>query len=219
SSRPLIIYNLLGLGLAALALRAAPRDSGRRLIVLFCIAVGLMWLLTMLFFDFWSRTPISTVVARLQLPRAGWIVNLLGLLAITFGGLAAGWALYQALRRHGWSALRAAPALATGFLIAAAVQHIDEWLFYSAHKGGLKAAAEFQEWARTQTPLDSVFLLMPGEPNNQTFYKNAERTPFLVRQRAAQAIYFRDQSLAFESRVRALGVDQTLHYKEELDPA
>jgi hypothetical protein len=110
-------------------------------------------------------------------------------------------------------------ALAVGALVAAGVERVDEWLYVSAHKGGLRAAADFQDWARTETPIDSVFLLLPGEPNNNTFYENAERAVYLVRERANQAVYFRQHSFEFERRVRALGIEQPLRYREELDPA
>ena len=315
SSRPLTIYNLLGLALLGLALRAAPADPGRRLTLLFGLAVGLMCLGAVLFFDLSLRTPLSTMVTRLQLPRSAWLLDVLGLVylarylvagrrgscpprplalllvaamlaarpdpvpldplliaaealvvahflmsrssadrlfwwapwvvaalgglagvlqwefkefrfelglrtAVVFGGLALGWALYEVLQRRSWSALRAAtPAVALGLLVAAGVQRSDGWFYWRAHRGGLQAAAEFQEWARTQTPVDSVFLLLPSEPNNQSFYINAERAVFLVKERANQALYFREHNLEFERRVRALGIDQPLRYREELDPA
>lgn len=315
SSRPWIVYNVLGLALVALALRTAPGDAGRRAVYLFFAAVGLMCLGAVLFFDLSLRTPLSTLVARLQLPRSAWIVNVFGLLylarylvagwrersvprplvlllvagmlaapadfmpldplfvgasglvllqaamhgvkprrlfwwapwglaaaggagglaglevrefdfglslrtAAVFGGLVLGWALEVALVRRSWPAARAAgPALALGLLVAVGVERADQWLYASAHRGGLRAAAEFQEWARTATPVDSVFLLLPSEPNNNTFYENAERAVFLVRERANQAVYFREHNFAFERRVRALGIEQPLRYREQLDPA
>jgi hypothetical protein len=346
SSRPVIVYNLLGLALIKLALRSAPADAGRRAVLLFGLAVGLMCLVAWVFFDLTLRTAFSTLVARLQLPRSAWILDVFGLLylsrylvlgwwttkvprplvllivaamlaappdfvpldplliaaellllacfvtsaaivrricwwapwalallgglaglfhlefkeldfelglrtAVVFMGLAAGWGIAQELTRAGraeaaeapasavgeaaaWSRGTADPlpqrgtagwlwggalALAFGALTAVGVQRVDQWLYASAHKGGLKAAADFQEWARTQTPVDSVFLILPSEPNNNSFYENAERAVFLVRERANQAVYFSEHSFEFERRVRALGIEQPLRYREELDPA
>jgi hypothetical protein len=324
SSRGAIVYNLLGLalwvGLAAPGLglrRRGNSDAGPRLVWGFLLASGLMCLGALLVFDLFPRLSLTltTLVARLQLPRAAWLLNLLGLVGLAgflvrawaegslprplallllapmlvappdfvpldpllvaavglvtlwrllpngrwqrlfwmapwplalgsalagalklqlreldfelalrsglvFGALALGWGLDLLARRRGlapnWAA---ASAAALGLLAAIGVQQADNWLYASAHKGGLKAAADFQEWARTQTPLDSVFLLLPSEPNNNTFYANAERAVYLVRERANQAVYFRSQSLEFERRVRALGIDQPLRYREELDPA
>lgn len=314
SSRPLIVYNLTGMALVALAWWSAPPGLGRRATLLLSLSVALMCLGALLFFDLSLRTPLSTLVARLQLPRSAWILNVFGLLylarylasgwrtnsvprplvlllvaamlaarpdflpldplligasllvlvnqlvsrpavgrfcwwapwglvltgalagaaklefkgfdfelsqrtAIIFAGLALGWAVYAALSRRGWSAARAAPALALGLLAAIAVRQVDDLQYASAHKGGLRAAAEFQRWVRTETPVDSVFLLLPSEPNNNTFYENAERAVFLVRERANQAVYFRAHSFEFERRVRAFGIEQPLRYREELDPA
>ena len=95
----------------------------------------------------------------------------------------------------------------------------EEWRYATAPRGGVRAAAEFQEWVRTATPVDSVFLLLPSEPNNDTFYANADRAVFLVRERANQAVYFREHSFEFERRVRALGIEQPLRYRELLDQA
>lgn len=314
SSRPLIIYNLVGLALVALAWRVAPPGIGRRAMLLFAVAVGLMCLGALVFFDLSLRTPFSTLVARLQLPRSAWLVNVFGLLllarhlalgwqanntprplilllvaamlaarpdflpldplliaasllllahhviprpaiwrflwwapwglaaigalaggaklefkefdlelslrtAIIFAGLAFGWAAWQALTRRGRSAAMAAPALALGLLAPIAIQRVDDWLYARAHRGGLMEAVRFQEWTRNETPLDSVFLILPSDPNNNTFYENAERALFLVRERANQAVYFRAHSVEFERRVRALGIEQPLRYREELDPA
>lgn len=315
STRALAAYNLLGLGLVALALRAAPADAGRRLTLLFLLAVGVMCAGALLFFDLSLRTPLSTLVTRLQLPRSAWLLNVLGLLylarylvegwrtgrlprsavllsvaamlaaqpelppldplwlaagslvlavgllprlrawpladwapvglalvagaagaarlassdldfglalrtIVVLAGLALGWGLAVVLHRRR-STLRYATGagVVVGLLVAAGLQRADEWRYAAAHKGGLQSAAAFQEWARTQTPLDSVFLLLPSEPNNEAFYRNAERAVFLVRQRANQALYFREHNLEFERRVRALGVDQPLRYREDLDAA
>ncbi|MCC7107005.1 MAG: hypothetical protein IT307_17880 [Chloroflexi bacterium] len=314
STRPLILYNLLGLAMTALVVRQAPADQFRRMALLFFLTVGLMCLGALLFVDVSLKTPLSTTVERLQLTRSAWVFNLFGLLyltrhfvvgwrdgtisrplvlllvavmvaappsfnqldpllfaggllllaqgllphgaasrifwwtpwalaasgavgglahlevkefdfdlslrtAIDFAGLALGWGLYETLARRGWSAARAAPALLVGMLVTAGVQLTDEWLFTSAHKGGLKSAAEFQQWARTQTPKDSVFLILPGEVNNHTFYQNAERAHFLVRERAQWIVYFQSHTLEFERRVRALGVDSPMKYREDLDAA
>ena len=59
ASRALIIYNVVGLGLLALVLRAAPPDAGRRLTLVWCGAVGLMCLGALLFFDLWLGSPFS----------------------------------------------------------------------------------------------------------------------------------------------------------------
>src|SRR5262249_2919368 len=50
------------------------------------------------------------------------------------------------------------------------VRGSTDWLYQLRHRGGLASAAAFQEWARTQTPVDSVFLILPSEPNNDDFY-------------------------------------------------
>jgi hypothetical protein len=104
-------------------------------------------------------------------------------------------------------------ALGGGFLVRGST----DWLFEMRHRGGLSAAAEFQEWARTQTPADSVFLILPSEPNNETFYMNADRALYLTRERANQAVYFREHNFEFRDRVLALGVSDVLRYREELD--
>lgn len=319
TSRALIAYNLLGFGLVGLVVRAAPADAGRRLTLIFFLAVGLLCLGALVFFDaalqFSMRTPLTTVVTRLQLPRSAWLLNVLGLLylarylvagwrtgspprsaillivaamlaaepevppidplwlaagalvlasglvprartwpwlrwaavglalaagaaalarlgtsdldfglsprtLVVLAGLGLGWGLYGLLRRRvsvGWRA--AVPAVTLALLVAAGLQRADEWRYAAAHRGGLSSAAAFQEWARTQTPVDSVFLLLPSEPNNQAFYRNADRAVFLVRERANQALYFREHNVEFERRVKALGVDQPLRYREDLDAA
>jgi hypothetical protein len=134
--------------------------------------------------------------------------------------LVLGWGLFELLRRQRWSTARAAaPALGLALLSTVGLARAEEWRYATAHRGGLRAAAEFQEWVRTSTPVDSVFLLLPSEPNNDTFYANADRAVFLVRERANQAVYFREHSFEFERRVRALGIEQPLRYRELLDPA
>jgi hypothetical protein len=315
SSRPVLVYNLLGLALAGLALRAAPRDDGRRAVLLWFGASGLMCLAALLFFDLWLRGPFSTLAARLQFPRAAWIVDLFGLLylarllvvgwraerlprplvallvagmlaapvdfvpldpllvlaqvglvllllvdrawlarlgwwlpwlagpacaaagatglqlrefdfslslrsATVFGGLVLGWALWRLLgARPERQRLAAGLGLAVALASPVLVERVQHWQYAAAHRGGLQAAAEFQEWARTQTPLDSVFLILPSEPNNADFYERAERAIFLVRERANQAVYFREHNYEFERRVKALGIEQPLRYRAELDPA
>src|SRR6185295_4202503 len=58
-------------------------------------------------------------------------------------------------------------AAATITVIAAlGLARFESWQFQRSHAGGLRAAEEFQTWARTSTPLDSVFLTLPSEPNN-----------------------------------------------------
>ncbi len=109
--------------------------------------------------------------------------------------------------------------LAVALVGAFAVRGSTDWLFELRHRGGLSAAAEFQEWAQTQTPVDSVFLILPSEPNNESFYERAERALYLTRERANQAVYFREHNFEFRDRVLALGVSDVLRYREELDPA
>jgi hypothetical protein len=138
---------------------------------------------------------------------------------IVFGGLALGWGLYEALTRRGVDARRAAPALALGLLCAVGVRQADNWSYANAHKGGLKAAADFQDWARTKTPLDSVFLILPSEPNNQDFYRRAERALYLARDRSQWIVYFREQAFEFQRRVQAFGIDQPARYRDDLDNA
>ena len=69
---------------------------------------------------------------------------------MVFGALALGWGLALLLRRRGLElAWASATAAGLGLFAAIGVQQADNWLYASAHKGGLKAAADFQEWART----------------------------------------------------------------------
>ena len=99
------------------------------------------------------------------------------------------------------------------------VRGSTDWLYQLQHRGGLASAAAFQEWARTQTPVDSVFLILPSEPNNDDFYMNADRALYLVRERANQAVYFPSHNQEFRARVEGLGVSNVLRYREELDQA
>jgi hypothetical protein len=315
SSRALATYNLLGLALLALVVLRAPRDSGRAAVLTFLASVGLMCLAALAFFDLWLNDLLSTLVARLQLPRAVWLANVLGLVylareliggwrdqrlprplvllvlaamlaapadftpldplyvggglllvvalldrsgrsrrllgpaalavglicliaglarlevreydfelsrhsGLLFLGLLACWQLWRLLTARGW---QTRPALAgcalLAALLAAGLERGEALSYALAHRGGLRSAAEFQEWARTSTPVDSVFLILPSDPNNNSFYENADRAIFLVRERANQAVYFAAHSYEFERRVRALGIEQPLRYREELDPA
>jgi hypothetical protein len=315
STRALVEYNLLGLALIGVAMRAAPSTPGRKMVLCFFGAVGLMCLVTLLCFDLTLRTPITTMVTRLQLPRSAWLLDVFGLLyltrylvglwrsipsaremvllllaamlaappdpipidplllvgellvlagalvpalartpfaraacyglalgcglaglrnvqvkefdfqlashtAVAFAGPLLGCFLACRLWRYGWAPARAAlPGVALGLLVVAGVHRFDDWRYAMAHRGGLQSAAEFQDWVRTSTPVDSVFLLLPSEPNNPGFYRRADRAVFLVRERANQALYFQEHNVEFERRVRALGVDQPLRYKEDLDAA
>jgi len=133
--------------------------------------------------------------------------------------LMAGWLLAWQLQKRLDPRAATAAGLAVALAGAFAVRGSTDWLFELRHRGGLSAAAEFQEWARTQTPTDSVFLILPSEPNNESFYKNAERALYLTRERANQAVYFREHNFEFRDRVQALGVSDVLRYREELDPA
>src|SRR5205085_6973062 len=81
-------------------------------------------------------------------------------------------------------------AIALALVGAFVVRGSTDWLYQLSHRGGLASAAQFQEWARTQTPTDSVFLILPSDPNNDDFYMNADRALYLVRERANQAVYF-----------------------------
>ena len=133
--------------------------------------------------------------------------------------LLVGWLLIRQLRAPLGQRAALGTGLATAFIGAFLIRGSTEWLFEQRHRGGLAAAAEFQEWARTETSVDSVFLILPSEPNNETFYKNAERPLYLMRERANQAVYFREHNFEFRDRVLALGVSDVLRYREELDPS
>jgi hypothetical protein len=102
---------------------------------------------------------------------------------------------------------------------ALVLARFESWQFQRAHAGGLRAADEFQTWARTNTPIDSVFLTLPSEPNNDSFYKNSERALYLVRERANQAVYFPRHNDEFRLRLEGLGIDDPVAYKSELDRA
>ena len=116
---------------------------------------------------------------------------------------------------------RAALAAPLAVLVVGAflVRGSTDWLYQARHRGGLASAAQFQEWARTQTPVDSVFLILPSEPNNDNFYMNADRALYLVRERANQAVYFPAHNEEFRGRVEGLGVSNVLRYREEMDQA
>jgi hypothetical protein len=317
----LLLYNLIGGLLLAAAMLAAPVDSNRRAVLALFAAVAVLCAVAFVFIDVSLRGPISTLVARLQLPRAAWVVDVLGLVYVSdllrrawgdrtvprlvivvlvgamlvspsdfvplepiwavvtplfVAGLAADRWLPSSRRRAadlilpvlavcavlGFAALRLATrrlwqfdlddglkaaamvaVLVVGWLVIAAsrrrlsertalaaglavavigaflVRGSTDWLYQLRHRGGLASAAAFQEWARTQTPVDSVFLILPSEPNNDAFYMNAERAHYLVRERANQAVYFPAHNQEFRARVEALGVGDVLRYREELDQA
>jgi len=138
--------------------------------------------------------------------------------AAVIGVLLSAWLLVLVLRGRADRTVALGAGLALALAGAFAVRGSDDWLYQTRHRGGLASAAEFQEWARSSTPKDSVFLILPSEPNNDTFYKHAERAVYLVRERANQAVYFREHNLEFQDRVLALGVSGVLRYREELDP-
>jgi hypothetical protein len=133
--------------------------------------------------------------------------------------LGLGWLLARQLTEHLGRGVAVAAALTISLVGTFAVRGSTDWMYEARHRGGLSSAAEFQEWARTQTPVDSVFLILPSEPNNESFYKNADRALFLMRERANQAVYFQEHNFEFRDRVQALGVSDVLRYREELDPA
>ena len=316
-----LIYNVVGGLLLLVALLAARPTPERRAVLALFAGVVLLCAVAWVFIDIALRGPISTMVARLQLPRAVWIVDLLGLVYLadllrrawaeqqvprivvlvltgallvspsdfvplepiwtvaTFllmAGLAAArWLPAQQHRRirlalsglavlsviafaglwlvtrrfwqfdlddglkaaamvgvllAGWGVVWAAgrklparSALAAGLIVlvvgAFLVRGSTDWLYQARHRGGLASAAQFQEWARTQTPLDSVFLILPSEPNNDAFYMNADRALYLVRERANQAVYFPSHNEEFRGRVEGLGVSNVLRYREEMDQA
>jgi hypothetical protein len=132
--------------------------------------------------------------------------------------LVAGWLLSRVLRERLDARAATAAGLALALVGAFAVRGSTDWLYELRHRGGLSAAAEFQDWARTRTPVDSVFLILPSEPNNESFYEKAERALYLTRERANQAVYFREHNFEFRDRVLALGVSDVLRYRDELDP-
>jgi hypothetical protein len=317
-----LLYNLVGGLLLAVAVVAAPRTAPWRAVLALFAGVVLLCVVAFVFIDISLRGPISTLVARLQLPRAVWVVDVLGLV-YTADLLRRTWAdrlaprllvvvltgamlvtpsdfipiepiwfvttplLVLALAAHRWlpaarrhavhlalsvvaaavvvgfaalrlvgtrrlwqfdldDGLKAAAmvgALLLGLLVIVATQRIQprrtalvaglavavigaflvrgstDWAYQLRHRGGLASAAAFQDWARTSTPVDSVFLILPSEPNNDAFYINADRALYLVRERANQAVYFPSHNLEFRARVEALGVSEVLRYREELDQA
>jgi hypothetical protein len=318
----LLLYNLVGGLLLAVAVVAAPRTAPWRAVLALFAGVVLLCVVAFVFIDISLRGPISTLVARLQLPRAVWVVDVLGLV-YTADLLRRTWAdrlaprllvvvltgamlvtpsdfipiepiwfvttplLVLALAAHRWlpaarrhavhlalsvvaaavvvgfaalrlvgarrlwqfdldDGLKAAAmvgALLLGLLVIVAAQRVQprrtalvaglavavigaflvrgstDWAYQLRHRGGLASAAAFQGWARTSTPVDSVFLILPSEPNNDAFYINADRALYLVRERANQAVYFPSHNLEFRARVEALGVSEVLRYREELDQA
>lgn len=319
----LLLYNLVGGLLLAVAVIAAPPTGERRAVLALIAAVVLLCVVAFVFIDVSLRGPISTLVARLQLPRAAWVVDVLGLVLVAdllraawterlaprvlilvvvaamlvspsdfvpiepiwfaatlllvtalaarrwlprerrtpvFAALAAGVLavtvgvvgvrLLTGTRRFGQfdldDGLKAAAmvgAVLLVVLVVAAVERVrprrtalaaglalalvgaflvrgsTDWAYQLRHRGGLASAAAFQEWARANTPVDSVFLILPSEPNNDAFYMTADRALYLVRERANQAVYFPSHNLEFRARVEALGVSDVLRYREELDQA
>jgi hypothetical protein len=316
-----LLYNVLGGLLLLAAMMVAPPGSTRRAVLALFAAVAVLCVVAFVFIDVSLRGPISTLVARLQLPRAAWVIDVLGLvylahllrqawrlhwaprplLLILFGALLVSpsdfaplepiwvvatpllvltflsrhWLTEQQRRRFdlgvvvlaalgvvGFAALRlttrrfwqldlddgvraaamiavlvvgsqavilarrwlpirssAVAGLAVVVIGAFLVRGSTGWIYQLQHRGGLASAAAFQEWARTETPVDSVFLILPSEPNNDDFYMNADRALYLVRERANQAVYFPSQNQEFRARVEALGVSEVLRYREELDQA
>jgi hypothetical protein len=316
-----LLHNLLGGLLLTVAMLTAPPGSTRRAVLALFVAVAALCAVAFVFIDVSLRGPISTLVARLQLPRAAWVVDLLGLiyvahllrrawaekwaprplLLILFGALlvspsdfaplepiwvvvtpllvlalaarrwlleaqrsrvnlalivlaalsVVGFAAARLLTRRFWlldldDGVKAAAMIAVlvlgsqavilgrrllplrtaaiaGLVVvvigAFLVRGSTGWIYQLQHRGGLASAAAFQEWARTQTPVDSVFLILPSEPNNDDFYSNADRALYLVRERANQAVYFPSHNQEFRGRVEALGVSDVLRYREELDQA
>jgi hypothetical protein len=316
-----LLYNLVGGLLLLMALVSAPRGPTTRAVLALFVGVAVLCVVAFVFVDVSLRGPISTLVARLQLPRAAWVIDVLGLvylahllrlawretwaprplLMILFGALLVSpsdfaplepiwvvatplllialasrhWlpeeqrrrlnmglvvvaalsvvgflALRLATRRlwqldlddgvkaaamiavlvlgsqtvmlaRRWLPIRRATVAGLAVVVVGAflVRGSTGWIYQLQHRGGLASAAAFQEWARTQTPVDSVFLILPSEPNNDDFYMNADRALYLVRERANQAVYFPSHNQEFRARVEALGVSDVLRYREELDQA
>jgi hypothetical protein len=316
-----LVYNLVGGSLLAAALLAARPSPERRAVLALFAAVAVLCVLAFIFIDVTLRGPISTLIARLQLPRGVWVVDVLGLVyvadllrrawtdrlaprllvlvlvgallvspsafvplepiwtvatpllllalaaqrwlpahqrqlahriltALAVGSvllfvglrlttrrfwqfdlddglkaaamiavLAAGWGVLWLARRRLPPRAVLAASLAVVLAGAFVVRGSTDWMYQARHRGGLASAAQFQEWARTETPLDSVFLILPSEPNNDAFYMNADRALYLVRERANQAVYFPAHNEEFRGRVEGLGVSNVLRYREELDLA
>jgi len=163
---------------------------------------------------------VAAVVAGRVLGRRFWQFDLDdGARAAALAGvLILAWWLSHLLGRAGSGRMVRYAPVVVALVAAFAVRGSTDWLYQLSHRGGLASAAEFQEWARTQTPIDSVFLILPSDPNNDTFYLNADRALFLARERANQAVYFREHNIEFRERVLALGVSDVLRYRDELDP-
>ncbi|MFN8521705.1 MAG: hypothetical protein U0821_01190 [Chloroflexota bacterium] len=313
---PLRAHNLAGLALLGLGLLSTGQRQHRWSVLRIVVGVIALCAVSVVFIDLYLRGPVSTLVARLQFPRAAWLVNVLGLpfvasylvrawqdgsqprtLVLTLFGamlvspsdfspaeplflsaalaivliaaaqrwttlptrsleavgpalvaavasarafgtrywivdlndglkaaamaaaLLAGWGLWLLLKNRTGEKTALGAALFLALLGAWGIRGSTDWLFELRHRGGLNAAAEFQQWASEQTPIDSVFLILPSEPNNETFYKNANRALFLMRERANQAVYFTAHNYEFRDRVLAIGGTDVLRYREELDSA
>ena len=78
----LLLYNLIGGLLLVAAMLAAPAGSNRRAVLALFAAVAVLCAVAFVFIDVSLRGPISTLVARLQLPRAAWVVDVLGLVYV-----------------------------------------------------------------------------------------------------------------------------------------
>ena len=102
----LLLYNLIGGLLLVAAMLAAPAGSNRRAVLALFAAVAVLCAVAFVFIDVSLRGPISTLVARLQLPRAAWVVDVLGLVYVAD------------LLRRAW-AERSAPRLVTVVLVGA----------------------------------------------------------------------------------------------------
>jgi len=314
------LRNLIGAALLVTAFLCAPPKRNR--LELLALAVGslLMCLAALIFFDISLKTPLSTMIARLQFPRSVWLVNVFGLMLLAGlivqswrGNTVPRWLLAaltaslllsprdfipwepiwpvsasliigllvvrrfiprfskpatmlaavvlaatiaavffasltgrrindidisQGVLVDGLSILavslvlllprfsHVAPSQRTTVIGAAVVltgalvlARFETWQYQRSHAGGLRAADEFQAWARTSTPVDSVFLTLPSEPNNDNFYKLSERALYLVRERANQAVYFPRHNEEFRLRLEALGIDDPVAYKSDLDRA
>jgi hypothetical protein len=161
------------------------------------------------------------VVALRQSTRSLWQLDLDdGLKSAAMAGvLVLSWLLIVVGRRWLPDRRVLVAGLTVALVGAFLVRGSTDWLYQLRHRGGLASAAAFQEWARTETPVDSVFLILPSEPNNDAFYMNADRAHFLVRERANQAVYFPSHNEEFRARVEGLGVSDVLRYREELDQA
>src|SRR6266542_3899067 len=229
------VRNVFGLATLFTAMLAIRDDRDRRTVLALLCAVALLvaaelvqrWLapdrrqLAFHMLSWLSLASIAGLAGARLLGRRVWVLEFdyalraAAMSVVLLAGCLLAWQLQKRLDPPAATAAGLAVALAGAF----AVRGSTDWLFELRHRGGLSAAAEFQEWARTQTPTDSVFLILPSEPNNESFYKNAERALYLTRERANQAVYFREHNFEFRDRVQALGVSDVLRYREELDPA